>query len=105
MLHTKESLEANHHFDCISKSFIYSMSCKMCSKQYVGSTSERFRYRWNNYKIDQVKAGRSEGHKKHFHEHSLRDNPNGFINDKKLFSLVKLTYRTLLTLPSSGELE
>ena len=102
LLRTKESLKANHNFDCNSKSLIYLMPCKVCGKQYVGSTTERFRYRWNNYSKDQGKAGRGEDYKKHFHEHFLSDNPNGLIDDKKLFLLIKLTYRTL---PSSCELD
>ena len=32
----------------------------MCNKQYVGSTAERFRYQWDNYKNNQHKTKRGE---------------------------------------------
>ena len=47
---TKVSYRINHKFDCDSKCIIYLFSCKTCGLQYVGSTVERFRIRWNNYK-------------------------------------------------------
>ena len=40
----------NHKLDCDSKCIIYLFSCKTCVLQYVGSTVERFRFGWNNYK-------------------------------------------------------
>ena len=67
---TKESFKINHHFDCNSKCLIYLMSCKVCGKQYLGSATERFRFRWNNYKDNHRKAKRGEDHtQKYFHEH------------------------------------
>ena len=42
---TKETYKINHCFDCNWKCLIYPMSCKVCGKQYVGSTTERFRLR------------------------------------------------------------
>ena len=50
---TKESYKINHKFDRGSKCIIYLFSCKICRLQYVGSTVERFRFRWNNYKFGQ----------------------------------------------------
>ena len=41
---TKETFKINHYFDYNSKCLIYLMSCKVCGKQYVGSTTERFRF-------------------------------------------------------------
>ena len=35
---TKETFKINHYFACNSKSLIYLISCKVCDKQYVGST-------------------------------------------------------------------
>ena len=40
----------NGKFDCNEKSLIYFITCKKCSKQYVGQTVDTFRSRWNNYK-------------------------------------------------------
>ena len=47
---TKESYKLSHKFDCDSRCIIYLFSCKTCGLQYVGSTVERFCFRWNNYK-------------------------------------------------------
>ena len=35
---------------CNSKNVVYLMTCKTCNKQYIGSTTTRFRERINNYK-------------------------------------------------------
>ena len=53
---TKESYKINHKFDCDSKCTIYLFSCKTCGLQYVGSTVERFCFRWKNYKNCQREA-------------------------------------------------
>ena len=47
---TKRQYKINHHLDCNDKCLIYLLSCKICGLQYVGSTTDRFRLRWNNYK-------------------------------------------------------
>ena len=47
---TKETYKINYKFDCDSKCIIYLFSCKTCGIQYVGSTVERFCFKWNNYK-------------------------------------------------------
>ena len=36
--------------DCNSSNVVYCLSCKTCSKKYVGSTTTPFRFRFNNYK-------------------------------------------------------
>ena len=46
---TKETFKINHHFNCKSKSLNYLFNCKVCGKQYVRSTTGKFRYQWNNY--------------------------------------------------------
>ena len=53
---TKETYKIKHKFDCGSKCIIYLFSCKTCGLQYVGSTVERFRFRWINYKNCQREA-------------------------------------------------
>ena len=50
----------NHYFDCNSESGIYLISCKVSSKKYGGSTTEKFRFRWNNYMSCQWKDERRE---------------------------------------------
>ena len=46
----------NHYFNCDSKGVVYLLTCKVCKKQYVGQTTDKFRFRWNNYKACQRKA-------------------------------------------------
>ena len=54
----------------------------MCGKQYVGPTTEKFRFRWNNYKIFHRKAERGDDYiQRYLHEHFLSEGHNGLIND------------------------
>lgn len=58
------------------------MACKLYGKQYVGSTAERFRFRWNDYKSCERKDERGEGGlKRYLEEHILSEDHNGLIND------------------------
>ena len=87
---TKETFKINHCFDCNSECFIYLLSCKVCGKQYVGSTTERFRFRWNNYKSCQRKAERGEDcMQKYFHDHFLSEGHNGLIDDVEIVFIDK----------------
>ena len=66
------------------------MSCKVCGKQYVGSTTERFGLRWNNYKSCQRKAKNGEDCiQKYFHDHFLSECHNGLINDVEIVFIDK----------------
>ena len=47
---THETYKINHKFDCNSKCLIYLLTCKQCSEQYLGQTTDDFRFWWNNYK-------------------------------------------------------
>ena len=40
----------NHSFNCDSAGVVYLLTCKICSKQYVGSTITAFRTRFNNHR-------------------------------------------------------
>ena len=53
---TKEQHKINHQLNCNDKCLIYLHSCKVCGLQYVGSTTDRFRLRWNNCKENNWKA-------------------------------------------------
>ena len=87
---TKETFKINHYFDCNSKSLIYLISCKVCGKQYVGSTMERFRFRWNNYKSCQRKVERGKEYlQRYIHEHFLSEEHNGLINDVEIIFIDK----------------
>ena len=81
---TKRSYKINHRFDCNDKCLIYLFSCRTCGKQYTGKTTDRFRYRWNNYKMEARKAenGDMENVKQKFlQSHFLQDDHKGFLED------------------------
>ena len=81
---TKKSHKINHKFDCNAKCLIYLFSCRTCCKQYTGKTTDRFRYRWNNYKMEARKAenGDMENVKQKFlQSHFLQDDHKGFLED------------------------
>ena len=79
---TKRQCKINHHLDCNDKCLIYLLSCKTCGLQYVSSTSDRFRLRWNNYKGNDRKALRREEHMQpELFEHFHSEEHNGFLQD------------------------
>ena len=57
-----EQYMTNHQLNCNDKRFIYLLSCNVCDLQYVGSTTDKFRLRWNNYQENNRKAKRGEEH-------------------------------------------
>ena len=59
---TKEQYKINHQLNCNDKCLIYLLSCKVCDLQYVDSTTDKFKLRWNNYKENNRKANRGEEH-------------------------------------------
>ena len=79
---TNEQYNINHQLNCIDKCLIYLLSCKVCSLQYVGSTTDKFRLRWNNYKENNRKAKRGEEHMQPLvFEHFSSNDCNGFLED------------------------
>ena len=77
---TKRQYQINHHLDCNDKCLIYLLSCEICGLQYVSSTSDRFRLRWNNYKGNDRKALRREEHiQPELFEHFHSEEHNGFL--------------------------
>ena len=73
---THPSYKINHSFDCNDEYLIYLLGCKTCLKQYVGSTTDGFRYHWNNYKCNDRKYARGEA--------CLQEGHNGFLHDVSL---------------------
>ena len=74
LFQTKKQYKINHNLNCNDKCLIYLFSCKICCLQYVGPTTDPFRYRWNNYKDNNRKAERRVEHMqadlfKHFASH------------------------------------
>ena len=57
---THTSYKINQSFNCNGKCLICLLTCKICLKQYVGSTTDCFRYCWNNYKCADRKYARGE---------------------------------------------
>ena len=47
---TGTSYSINHRLDCNFRNVVYLVSCKVCGLQYVGSTTTKFRLRFNNHK-------------------------------------------------------
>ena len=61
------------------------MLCRVCGTQYVGSRTERFRFRWNIYKANQRKAKKGKDHTQmYFHDRFLSHDRNGHINDTEI---------------------
>ena len=44
---TGEVYKINFHFHCNNEYVVYLLTCKICRKQYVGSTITKFRLRFN----------------------------------------------------------
>ena len=64
------------------KCLIYFLSCKICGLQYVGSTIDPCRYRWNNYKNNNRKAERGVEHTQaDLFEHFASHWHNDFLED------------------------
>ena len=66
-------------------------SCKVCGIQYVGSTINRFRLRWNNYKSCQrnAAAGERTPNQNFFHHPFLSDGYNGLMNVRGIILINK----------------
>ena len=61
---------------------IYLLSCIICGLQYEGSTTDRFRLRWNSYKDNDRKAQQGEEHMQlELFEHFHLEEYNGFLQD------------------------
>ena len=87
---TKETFKISHHFNCSSKCLTYLFACKVCWKHYVGSTTNKFRYQWNNYKNCQRKAERGEDHmQKYLHDYFLSEDHDGLLNNAEIILIDK----------------
>ena len=47
---TGKQYKINFSFNCNSRNVVYLLTCKICEKQYVGSTVTKFRSRFSQYK-------------------------------------------------------
>ena len=79
---THMSYKINHRFDCNEKCLIYLLTCKNCLKQYVGSSTDCFRYHWNNYKCNDRKYVRGKAClQEHLFEYFKSKGQNNFLHD------------------------
>ena len=61
---------------------IYLIYCKLCGLQYVGSTVDRFRPKWNNYKCSQRIASEGGTPKQNYIcYYFLSENHHGLLED------------------------
>ena len=77
----------NYNFNCNSSNVVYLLTCKICKLQYVGSTTTKFRTRFNNHKsrmrrhrnLDQAQRDQDDLLYRHF----WSDGHNG-LHDMKI---------------------
>ena len=88
---TKEEYKINDELICNDKCLIYLLSCKVFGLLYVGSTTDKFRLRWNNYKENNQKAKRGEEHMQPLvSEHFSSNDHNGFLEDFRITLIDKI---------------
>ena len=88
---TGETYKINHKLTCDDNCLIYRLYCKCCGKQYVGETTDSFRYRQNNYKDNDRKHSRKESCiQEHLFKHFNSHGHNGFLNNVSI-SLIDKT--------------
>ena len=59
---TKRHYKVNHYISCNDKYLICLLSCKICGLHYVGSNTDGFRLRWNNYEDNDREVQHGEEH-------------------------------------------
>ena len=84
--HSNEVCQIKKNFNCNSKMVVYLIVCRVCGKQYSGSTVTKFRARANNYKNthrnfwkEQILSCQARNQKR-FHEHYLQNDHNGICD-------------------------
>ena len=69
-------------FNCNDKCLVYLLTSNCCTKQYIGQTVDKFRFRWNSYKSNCRKHQCGETcMQQHLYEHFCSSNHNCFISD------------------------
>ena len=71
--HSNEVYQIKKNFNCNSKMVVYLIECRVCGKQYNGSTVTKFRARANNYKSTHHNFRKEQIR---FHEHYLQNEHN-----------------------------
>ena len=82
---TGETFKINPKLDCDDKCLIYLFTCECCGKQYVGETTEEFRFRWNNYRCNGRKYTKNEDcFQEHLFRHFHSGEHTGFLGNVKI---------------------
>ena len=80
--HSNEVYQIKKNFNCNSKMVVCLIECRVCGKQYNGSTVTKFCARANNYKSmhhnfrKEQLLSHQACNQKHFHEHYLQNDHN-----------------------------
>ena len=84
--HTNKQCKINFNFNCNSKNVIYLLTCRICQKQYVGSTTTKFRSRFNQNKsnFNLYGKGRRGFVQESFLENVFDSDYNGTHKDMKV---------------------
>ena len=78
---TGETYKINKKLNCDDNCLIYLLFCECRGKQYVGETTDSFRYRWNNYKDNDRKHSHKEScMQEHLFKYINSIGHNGFLN-------------------------
>ena len=80
------------HFHCNSESVEYLLTCKICRKQYVGSTVAKFRPHFNQYNsyIELYRKGKRNFKQEKFIQHFYSKNYNGTDQDSHVKIIVDI---------------
>ena len=80
---TGENYKINFRFDCNSLCVVYLITCKVCKKQYTGSTVTKFRARFSQYKsnLKLYREGRRGFFQEEQIEHLFNHGHNGSYMD------------------------
>ena len=83
---TGKQYKINFSFNCNSRNVVYLLTCKICEKQYVGSTVTKFRSRFNQYKsnINLYGKGQRGFMQEPLIEHFFSNKHNGSHKDIKV---------------------
>ena len=88
---TGETFKINQNLNCDDNCLIYLLTCKCCGKQYVGETTDGFRYRWNNYKCNDRKFMRNEScMQEHLFAHFNSEGHSGFLGNVTITLIDKI---------------
>ena len=79
---TGDTFKIDQILNCDDKCLIYIVTCKQCSEQYTGETTDLFRNRWNKYKDNARKFERKEScMQEHLYKHFQPEGQKDFLNE------------------------